>query len=485
MTDTTTFFVDLFILLTAAVVAGEVANRLGQVALVGQLLVGVVLGPTLLGPFIGLGTLTPQLSAIQFLGTVFILFMAGLDIVPEQIVRMGPATVAMGIAVFAVPFGILTVVAALFVGTSDLLLPLFLGLTLSITALPVMGIMLYEFGLIRTRIGNLLINTALINEITAVSIFAVLLQLRFGAYGGAIAIAVAVTSVGLFISVVLTVHMVLRTLGRTGWWEGTRGRFAASLRTKEAGFAILMIGVLGASLFSQFLGLPFLVGAFYAGILVTRETAGREAHRAISGIFDAMTWGFFLPLFFAFAGLEMNLGLLARPIDLLAFGALVVAAVLSKVGTGYTIARFFRWPRVDALAIGHLVSSRGAVELAMAVILLGDGVFSTRSFTLVAGVGLVTTLIAPLAAGRVWRTAAAGESMVQHRLAGLKAERAATPLPLSQGLGFRLIEEYGLGSAESSVVTPEATAPAEPAAPPAAPAAPPARGPPPLPKERR
>lgn len=412
MPDTTTFFIDLFLLLTSAVVAGELANRVGQTALVGQLLVGVALGPTLLGPFIGLSTLGPELSAIQFLGTVFILFMAGLDVVPEQISRMGPRTIGMGVAVFALPFALISAVAEFLLRGTSPLLPLFLGLTLSITALPVMGIMLLEFGLLQTRVGRLLINTALVNELTAVTVFAILLQLQTGTSGGPVAIAIAALSVAVFLGGMLSVHMLLRTLGTSRSWEATRARFAQKVRTKEAGFAILMIGVVGASLFSQYMGLTFVVGAFYAGILVTRESAGPDAHRTISGIFDAMTWGFFIPLFFAFAGVQMNLRLLGSWWLLFVFGTFAIVAILSKVATGYTLARLLHWPPTDALAIGHLVSSRGAVELAMAVILLGDGVYSTQIYTIVAGVGLVTTLIAPIAAHRVWSHARSGTSFV-------------------------------------------------------------------------
>ncbi len=411
MVDTTTFFIDLFLLLTAAVVAGEIATRLGQAALVGQLLVGVALGPTLLGPYFGLTTLGPELSALQFLGTVFILFMAGLDVVPEQISQMGLRTALGGVAVFAVPFAILSAVAELLLGGSSHLLPLFMGLTLSITALPVMGIMLMEFGLLGTAVGKFLINTALVNEITAVSVFAILLQLQSGTSGGTVAIAIAALSVGVFLSAMLTVHWVFRLFGTSRHGSALRLKFTQGLRSKEAGFAILMIGVVGASLFSQYLGLTFVVGAFYAGILVTRESAGAVEHRAISGIFDAMTWGFFIPLFFAFAGVQMDLRLLDTPWILFIFGTLAFLAVATKVGTGYSLARLFRWSDTDGRAIGHLLSSRGAVELAMAVILLGDGIFSTELYTIVAGVGLVTTLIAPIAARRAWAGSRPGSSV--------------------------------------------------------------------------
>ena len=477
MTDTTMFFIDLFLLLAAAVLAGEGARRLGQAALVGQLLVGVILGPTLFGPFDGLSSLGPQLGALQFLATVFILFMAGLDVVPGQIYRMGVSTLLMGVAIFAIPFAVISVVARiLYPGTAPLF-PLFLGLTLSITALPVMGIMLIEFGLVKTRLGNLLINTALVNELTAVTVFAVLLQFQNGPANGVENVAVAALSVAVFLSAMLSVHMLLRAVRTSVRGSALSRRVSEGLRTREAGFAILMVGVIGASLFSQFMGLTFVVGAFYAGILVTKESAGVEAHKSVSGIMDAMTWGFFIPLFFAFVGLQMNLRVLNSPWLVLTFAVLLAAAVLSKVGTGYSVARFFGWPRSDAMAIANLVSSRGAVELAMAVILLQDGVFGTELFTLVAGVGLATTIIAPIGARAAWDSSESGKAEMEARITKMRALRAERPGGYEPTLSFAIVDEDSFGTSGGGTdVRPEA---APRARPPAAP------GPPPLPERRK
>ena len=96
----TQVIVDLTLLLACAVLAGELANRIGQAALVGQLAVGVVLGPSLLGPVIGLTNLPTELTTIQLLATVFILFLAGLQVVPEEIFKMGPRNVAFGVLAF-------------------------------------------------------------------------------------------------------------------------------------------------------------------------------------------------------------------------------------------------------------------------------------------------------------------------------------------------------------------------------------------------
>ncbi len=397
--DLTLFLVGLFILLTAAVLVGELMTRLGQAALVGQLAVGVILGPTLLGPYLGLATVNDALSGIQFLATFFILVMAGLEISPEEIWRSGLTAGILGAAIFVGPFLVGALVIPLVYPGLSFITALFVSLTLSITALPVMGVMLSEFRLGRTPVGTLLINAAVVNELAAVTVFAILLQLHSPTGDGFVGVSVAVLSVVLFLATVLTVHMALRVLRESRALYSLRLRFRRTWKSKEAGFAVLMVMAMGAALYSQFLGLTFLVGAFYAGLLITPQSAGRREHRSIGQVFDAITWGFFIPLFFAFVGLGMDLRSLGGSIWAVAsFAVLVAFAILAKLGVGYAVSRQLGWAAPDARTIGFLVSSRGAVELAMAVILLQLGVFTTEIYTVVAGVGLVTTVLAPIGA---------------------------------------------------------------------------------------
>jgi Kef-type K+ transport system membrane component KefB len=345
-------------------------------------------------------------------------FIAGLYVAPGAITRMGAPAAVLGIAIFVVPFSITSVVARLLLPHASGLLPLFLGLTISITALPVMGVMLAEFELLRARIGILLMNAALVNELLSFTVFAVLLRLTGGGVGvgkDVSAIAFAALSLAVFLGVVLGIHQLLGSLDRTGWWEGARRRAARGLRTREAGLALVMICAIGGSLFSQSLGLTFIVGAFYAGVLVSQGFSGLDTHWAVTRVFDAITWGFFLPLFFAFVGVEMDLHLLASTTAILLLVVLTGTAIATKVGSGYSVARLFGWSSSDSLAIGHLTSSRGAVGLAMAVVLLSDGVFSAQMFTVVAAVGLMATLVAPMAASRFLRESRGGPERVAQR----------------------------------------------------------------------
>lgn len=400
MTDATTeFLIALFLLLALAVIVGEIFTRLGQAALVGQLLVGVILGPTLLGHYLGISATASSFLGLQTVATFFILLMAGLSVSPEQIWETGLSAALLGVAIFVVPFlGGAAVVHFLYPAWSGTK-TLFVAITISITALPVLAIMLREFSLMKTRFGTFLLNSAVINEVAAVTAFAILLDVSGSGAPSATAVAIAVATIALFLTSVLAVHTTLRALRAMRLWERLVRRFRETWRSREAGFALLIVMGLGAALYSQFLGLTFVVGAFYAGLLVTPESAGAREHRSVSSMFEAITWGFFIPLFFALVGFNTNFAsLFSSPLAILLFAGLCFFALTVKLGMGAGVARSLKWSRKESMAAGWLLTSRGAVELAMATLLLTDHVFDITTFTIVAGVGLVTTALSPLGA---------------------------------------------------------------------------------------
>ncbi|MGA8274863.1 MAG: cation:proton antiporter [Thermoplasmata archaeon] len=400
MTDaTTSFLIALFLLIALAVVVGEIFTRFGQVALVGQLLVGVLLGPTLLGSFLGISGTASSFTGLQTVATFFVLLMAGLSVSPDQIWDTGISSVLLGITIFLVPFlGGAAVVVVLYPGF-DTTTQLFIALTISITALPVLAIMLREFGLMQTRFGTFLLNASVINELSAVTAFAILLSISTSTAGSFKAIAISVATVALFLATVLTIHVALRALRQIRLWDRLVVWFRDTWRSREAGFALLITIGLGAALYSQFLGLTFVVGAFYAGLLVTPESAGSREHRSLTFLFEAVTWGFFIPLFFALVGFNTDFRtLFSTPIAIILFVGLCLFALTSKLGMGAVVTRTLRWSRQESLAAGWLLTSRGAVELAMATILLTLHIFTIQVFTIVAGVGLVTTFLSPIGA---------------------------------------------------------------------------------------
>jgi Kef-type K+ transport system membrane component KefB len=399
---TTLFIIGLFLLVACAVIVGEIFTHFGQAALVGQLLVGVLLGPTLLGDPLGLSTnatVVTQFGGLQTLATFFILLMAGLSVSPKQIRETGAASLLLGIAIFFLPFLTGSALVHLLFPAFTPIVDLFIGLTISITALPVLGIMLREFGLLDTGFGSMLLNASVVNELCAVTVFAILLRVNAGGGSATTAVLTSIGTTFLFLGTVLGIYFLLRFLAnRQGWKTWIRG-VRSTWNSREAGFALLIVAGLGAALYSQYLGLTFVIGAFYAGMLITPEVTGVKAHRSMSIVFEAVTWGFFIPLFFALVGFGTNFTTLgSSSITIIAFVTLTVFAVASKFLVGSGVALSLRWTVDESFSVGFLVVSRGAVELAMAVILLDAGVFTTQMFTIVAGVGLITTIISPLGA---------------------------------------------------------------------------------------
>ncbi len=312
-----------------------------------------------------------------------------------------------------------------------------MALTISITALPVLAIMLREFGIMRTRFGTFLLNASVINELCAVTGFAILLAVTTSGEAAPVAIATSCVTVALFLTTILSIHMGLRVLRQIRIWDRVVQRFRSTWRSREGGFAVLMVIGLGSALYSQFLGLTFLVGAFYAGLLITPESAGVREHRTISFVFEAVTWGFFIPLFFALVGFGMNFPLILTSFtNIIAFALLCSFALIAKILIGSAVTRSLSWSAEESMAAGWLMTSRGAVELAMAVILLDIHVFDVALYTIVAGVGLITTMVSPLGAKGFVRAITPGrrelEEPSRQPPVGSSIPFAADPRPMDE-----------------------------------------------------
>jgi Kef-type K+ transport system membrane component KefB len=425
------FIIALVILLGCALLAGEIALRLGQLPLVGQLIVGVVLGPTLFGPTVGLTSVSPQLAAMQFLATFLLLFMAGLEVDPADIFHIPLSTLLLGLLVFSIPFGLTFVTVVGLYPHLGVILSAFIATTLSITALPIMAVMVREFGLVDRTFGKVVLVAALVNELTAITVFAVLLQLNSaGGHASWGSLLTALGSTAVFLVVVFGAYEILKRLRARREARGASSDVMRHFRSREAGFALLMVVSLGAALFSDVLGLTFVIGAFYAGILVTPSAAGPDANKGVQSALSVIMWGFFIPLFFAITGLQTNLRLLWGGTALVAFFALLLVAMISKIGVGAGFLRMTGASLPDSFALGFMINSRGAVEIAMAVILYTDGIISTFWFTVIVAVGVVCTMVAPIGALSAWRSEPGSREDLWTRIPRLRPP--ADPGPLNR-----------------------------------------------------
>lgn len=377
-------FLALALIVAAAKAAGYASVRLGQPAVLGELLIGLVLGPTVLDmlhwPIFGHAELDGTVTALANLGVLILMFVAGLEVDPLALRRAGrPATVS-GVMGVLVPVAVAAAVFPLL--GYPMRESLFLGLVLAATSVSISAQTLMELGVLRSAVGVALLGAAIIDDVLVVLLLAVFLALGSGGGGGLAVVWVFVKMALFLVAVLLAGRPLVRRLAAR----------VDDLPISEGVMALAVVFALGLAWASEALGgMASITGAFLAGLLF-RETNYREH---IENGMHTLAYALLVPVFFVGIGLEAD----ARAIgtDGLGFAALfVLIAVLTKVvGCGIG-ARLTGMSLADSLRLGVGMTSRGEVGLIVAAIGIEVGVLGDELFATTVVMVLATTLLTPM-----------------------------------------------------------------------------------------
>jgi Kef-type K+ transport system membrane component KefB len=381
------------VIVLAARLLGTVFQRMRQPAVIGEMVAGILLGPSLLG-LVAPGAhqlLFPpdSLEAIRLLsqiGVILFMFVVGIELDVEHLRRKADAAVLVSHASIVVPF-FLGTLCALFLYRS-LVLPgipftgfaLFMGVSMSVTAFPVLARILEERGLSRTFLGTTAITCAAVDDVTAWCLLAVVVAIVSAEGMGGALVTIALTA--LFIG-----GMLLFVRPRIARWRGngTQGLIGTT------GFlAVIFSFVFASALATEVIGIHALFGAFLAGVCMPRNPALRQFLRERLETFSSV---FLLPLFFAFTGLRTQVGLLDDWTSWLLCGGVVLVAIAGKLGGSMMAARWTGMGWADSFALGTLMNTRGLVELIVLNIGYDLGLLTPRIFTMMVLMALVTTLM--------------------------------------------------------------------------------------------
>ncbi|HEY7226719.1 MAG TPA: cation:proton antiporter [Nitrososphaeraceae archaeon] len=383
-------FISVVIILVATRILGEFSQRFRMPPLVGELAAGIIIGPYVLK----LVTPSASLNVISDLAVFFLMLLAGLQMDPREIRKAGLRAGILSAIAFSIPYVCGFGVAFLF--NLGLLQSMFVGLLLSITAVPVTTIVLMQFGLLETRLGNTIITAAVINDIFSLVLLSIVLSLNETS-GVPVNIMEqtinTIIKVSLFIGGIFLVDILFR---KAKFWFQRRGAyFFEKLQTKEAAFGILLISTILVSVIAQVvIGLHFIIGTFFSGLIVYKEIIRKENFERVYGIISAITFGFFAPIFFAVIGININMDSIVHNIPL--FIILGIVAVVTKVGGGYIGSRLIKFSKDESLAIAFIMNGRGMVELVIAAIGLSSGVIDITIFSITVTIGWITTIMAPI-----------------------------------------------------------------------------------------
>ncbi len=385
----------LLLLFLVARLAGEAMERIHQSPMLGEVLAGILLGPTLLGlinpdPTTTLGE---SLNVVAILGIFVLVLLAGMELGREglrQAIRERSAFVA-GVE-FVLPF----VLGYLFAGTLGFGFAgsLFLATAMAVTALPVSVRILLDLNLLHSRLGRAMVSVALANDLIAFAVLGIVVGL-YGAGSGtadASTVAVVVVKIVGFVVFILLMGEGLRRLGRSAGDGGSpMERFVERLKAPEAAFAVCITLALLLASAAEALGIHFAVGVFYAGLLVTPELVGREQFYQIRRSISAVSFGLLTPIFFGFVGLQFVFDAASWPliVEITAVG--FVGKFVGGLLGGY-VAGFRGAPLV---ALGFGLNTRGMMELILAQVGLAAGIIQPDLYSALIVMTLVTTLIAP------------------------------------------------------------------------------------------
>jgi Kef-type K+ transport system membrane component KefB len=382
-------FVSIVIILVAARVLGELFQRFRQPPLVGEILAGVIIGPSVLA----LVAPSADLRVLSDLAVFFLMFLAGLEMDPRDIRKAGRSAIVISLIAFFAPLLAGTYVSLLF-GLATMQ-ALFMGLLLSITAVPVSAMVLMQFGILNSKLGNTVITAAVINDIMSLIFLSIILQISAEGSSGKLnfgELAMSGVKIAAFLGGIFLFDILFR---KTADWLPRRVEpIFKKLQTKEAAFGILLITTITISLIAQEIGLHFVIGTFFSGLVVYKEMIGRQNFSRVYGIISAITFGFFAPIFFSLIGIEFNIQSLVNAIPL--FIALLAVAIATKIAAGYAGAKLVGFTKDTSLAIGFLMNGRGMVELVIATIGFAAGILDLTLFSIAVAIGFVTSLLAPI-----------------------------------------------------------------------------------------
>jgi Kef-type K+ transport system membrane component KefB len=376
---------DLAVIVGVAQLLGGLARVLGQPRVIGEILGGILLGPTLLHGAITRALfpaeVRPSLATLANIGVCVFMFLVGLHLNHRLLRGQGRIASAVSVGAMLVPFGLGALLGfRLAAGhqTGDrTAFVLFMGAAMAVTAFPVLARILTDKGLLDTPIGGLALACAAVGDVLAWALLAVVAALAGGGdHPWRVLLVVPFALVLMRVVRPLLARLAARH-AMTGWAAGAGGLAAVTVATLLAAEA------------TQWMGLHYIFGAFLLGTVVPREGAVAVRKRALPWIERICTY-LLLPVFFMVAGLEVDLS----GMNLAGVGELtliLLVAVGGKFGGAYLAARLTGVPPRHSAVLGILINTRGLTELIVLTVGLQLGVLDAALYSLMVVMALVTT----------------------------------------------------------------------------------------------
>ena len=376
---------DIVIVLALARVLGAGARLVGQPPVVGEILAGIMLGPSVLGQLTGAdifpADVRPGLQALADVGLVLFMFVVGMELDRKLVRSRARAAASVGIGSMMLPFGLGCLLALALAGDHDqgrtTSFVLFFGAAMSATAFPVLARILTDRGMQRTALGSMALASAAIVDVLAWTVLAVVIAI-VGASGSSFW--QTATMVPFAIAMFVVVRPLLRRLIPA---YQRAGRLTPNL------LSLVLIGLVVSALATEWMQVHFIFGAFLFGAVMPQEGAERLNQEILERL-EQLAVLLLLPLFFVVSGMAVDL----TALDMSSMGTLatiLVVAILGKVGGALAGARMQRLPGRQSAALATLMNTHGLTDIVIFTVGLEAGVLDEELYSLMVVVALLIT----------------------------------------------------------------------------------------------
>jgi Kef-type K+ transport system membrane component KefB len=371
------------VILLAAKAAGYISVRLGQPSVLGELLVGILLGPSLLNllhlPFIEGAKLGETIKELGELGVLLLMFIAGLELHLDELTRNTKVSALAGIMGVLVPVLLGTGTGLLFHFGWEA--ALFLGLTLGATSVSISAQTLMELKVLRTRVGLGLLGAAVFDDVLIILLLSITLAI---VSGGTSVVGILLILLRMVVFLVASAAFGLYVLPKLV-------RITRTLPISQGVLSLAMVILLFYGVAAEVVGgMAAITGSFIAGLMFARC---EEKERLEQGV-SALAYGLLVPIFFVSIGLEVNVRDLQAEVLLLT-GVIIVIAILSKLFGSGLGARWAGFSWRESWQLGAGMVSRGEVGLIVANVGIGAGLVTGEEFSAIVGMVLASTIVTP------------------------------------------------------------------------------------------
>ena len=388
--DLTEIFFAIVILLAGAKLLGELFRKLKQPALGGEILAGIILGPTLFG----IVQISDGLELISTIAIFFVMLFIGLEMNLSEIRKTGKSALLISVTSLVIPFFVgyqLSIAFGL-----ELIESLFIGLLLSVTSVPVSAMILRELGILQTKTGTTVMSVAIIVDIISLIILAIILQLHVsdGTSFDFDEIGVSILHISAYLVGIAFLAFVVYRIDH--WFPKRFELFFEKAKTHEAKFGIFIVVAITLSLIADIAGLHFILGAFFAGLIFSKKILGNKESDRTYGTMSGMTFGFIAPLFFAIIGIKFSAQSLENFVPFLIL--LIILGIFGKTFGGFLGTKISKFSNTHGFAISALLNGRGTVGLTITAVAYAMGILDVVLFSVCVIICVVTTMITPLIA---------------------------------------------------------------------------------------